>query len=132
MKTRLIALAFAGATLLAARSTSARNDRLTFNIKTALGHGDAIQKLDPNLKLFFGKEKHPAVGHDLGDFTVKEKTRALRRTNQAACDWVFLSAVLGLEKRAHNMQANAIIDIQSSYDNQPFVSDTETRAPRAA
>jgi hypothetical protein len=122
---RLIALVVGGAALFATRTTSARDDRLTFKLKDALEHGEAKQKLNPNIKLFFGGQHHPKPVQDLGDFEAKEKTRSFHRTDQEACDWVFLSAVLKLEEHAQNMQADAIVDIQSSFQGQPFVSDKE-------
>jgi hypothetical protein len=121
---RLIALVLAGAALLAARTTSARDDRLTFKVKDALEHGDSKQKLNPNIKLYFGNIPHPKPVQDLGDFTAAEKTRSFHRTDQEACDWVFLSAVLKLQ-RAQNMQADAIVDIQSEFKGQPLMSDKE-------
>jgi uncharacterized protein YbjQ (UPF0145 family) len=127
MKARLLALALAGATLLAARSTSARDDRLTFSITNALSHVQAKRKLDPSVRLYFGKQPHPAVVADLGDDKANEKTRAFNRTDQEACDWVFLSAVLKLQERARRLQANAVVDIVSVYKNERFESDTEYR-----
>ncbi|HSZ83065.1 MAG TPA: excinuclease ABC subunit A [Polyangia bacterium] len=122
---RLIALVLAGAALLAARTTSARDDRLTFKVKDALEHGESKQKLNPNIKLYFGKIPHPKPVQDLGDFEAKEKTRSFHRTDQEACDWVFLSAVLKLQEHAQNMQADAIVDIESDFKGQPLVSDKE-------
>jgi hypothetical protein len=125
MKARLIGLLLTGATLLAARPTSARDDRLKFSIKTALNHADTKSRLDPNIRLYFGDQKHPNVAKDLGDVRTNQKTNATGKSDQEACDWVFLSALLKLEERAHQLQANAIIDIQSNYKNQPYSSEIE-------
>jgi hypothetical protein len=125
MNARIIALTLAGATLLSARSTSARDDRLRFSIKTALNHADTKMRLDPNIRLYFGDQKHPNVAQDLGDVRTNQKTNATGKQDQDACDWVFLSALIKLEDRAHQMQANAIIDIQSNYKNELFSSQTE-------
>jgi hypothetical protein len=125
MNARIIALALAGATLLSARSTSARDDRLRFSIKAALDHADTKTRLDPNIRLYFGDQKHPNVAQDLGDVRTNQKTNATGKQDQDACDWVFLSALLKLEDRARQTQANAIIDIQSNYKNEPFSSQTE-------
>jgi hypothetical protein len=125
MKARFIALVLAGAALLAARPTSARDDRLTFSIRTALGHAEAKEKIDPGIRLYFGKQPHPPIVADLGDDRANDKTRAFNRTDQDACDWVFLSAILKLQKRARSLQANAVIGIISMYKNEPFESETE-------
>lgn len=125
MKARFIALVLAGAALLASRTTSARDDRLTFKIQTALSHVEAKQKLDPGIRLFFGKQAHPPIAADLGDDKANDKTRAFSRTDQDACDWAFLSAILKLQKRARSLQANAVVGITSVYKNEPFQSETE-------
>jgi len=125
MKAQIIAVVLAGAALLASRTTSARDDRLTFSIRTALGHVEAMQKLDPGIRLYFGKQPHPPIAADLGDDKANDKTRAFNRTPQDACDWVFLSAVLKLQKRARSLQANAVVGIISIYKNEPFESETQ-------
>jgi hypothetical protein len=125
MKARFIAVVLVGAALLAPRTTSARDDRLTFSIRTALGHVEAMQKLDPGIRLYFGKQPHPPIAADLGDDKANDKTRAFNRTDQDACDWVFLSAILKLQKRARSLQANAVVGIISIYKNEPFESETQ-------
>jgi hypothetical protein len=127
MKARFTALVLAAAALLAARPTSARDDRLTFSIRDALEHVEAKQKIDPGIRLYFGKQPHPAVTADLGIDKANDKTRAFNRTDQDACDWVFLSAVLKLQERARKLQANAVVGIISIYKNEPFESETEYR-----
>jgi hypothetical protein len=127
MKTRLLALALASAALLASRPTSARDDRLVFPIKGALDTVAARQKVDPSIRLYFGKQPYPTPQGDLGVFKANDKTRAFNRTDQDACDWVFLSAVLKLQQRARQLQANAIVDIQSIYKNELFTSESEYR-----
>jgi hypothetical protein len=127
MKTRLVALALSGAALLASRPTSARDDRLVFPIRAAFDSVDAKQKVDPNIRLYFGKMPHPTPTADLGVYKSNDKTRAFNRTDQDACNWVFLSAVLKLQQRARQLQGNAIVEIESIYKNEPFVSETEYR-----
>ena len=125
MKARLLALSLAAAALLAARPTSARDDRLTLKIKDALEHSDAKQKLDVGIRLYFGKRAHPKALQDLGDYKANEKTRAMGRSDQEACDWAFLSAVLKLQERARNLQANAVVDIVSLHKNETIASETD-------
>jgi len=125
MKARLLALSLAAVALLAARPTSARDDRLTFKIKDALEHSTSKQKLDPGVHLYFGKRAHPKAQQDLGDFKAAEKTRAVGRNDQEACDWAFLSAVLKLQDRAHSLQANAVVDIVSLYRNETIANETD-------
>jgi hypothetical protein len=125
MKIRIVALAIAATAILTARPTSARDDLQQFPIRFALEQPEARTKLDRAVKLYFGKAPHPAVAGDLGDFKTNKKTRSFGRGDQEACDWAFLSAVMQLQDRARALRADAVVEIESCYKNQPFVSDTE-------
>jgi hypothetical protein len=103
---------------------SARDDHLKFPIAAALGTADAKVKLDPHIALYFGKSPAPS-GQDMGTFTTNKKTRAFGKDDQTACEWVFLSAVLALQERARQLQATAVVNIQSVYKNEPFSSEKE-------
>ena len=114
-----------GAAILGqALPVSARDDRLKFPIAPALGTADAKAKLDPKIALYFGKSSHPA-GMDLGAFTTNKKTNAVGKSDQIACEWVFLSALIALQERARQLQATAVVGIESIYKNEPFSSETE-------
>lgn len=121
----LIAAAAALVSLVATSTVSARDDRLRFSIKDALGRATAKQKLDPSVALYFGKAAHPAAVEDKGDFKTNKKTRAAGRSDLDACEWAFLSAVMQLQERARALQANAVVEIESIYKDQPFASETE-------
>ncbi|HVR63865.1 MAG TPA: excinuclease ABC subunit A [Polyangia bacterium] len=125
-KLRLLAVSVAVAAMVAGRSlpVSARDDHLKFPIAPALGTPDAKAKLDPKIALYFGKAAHPS-GADLGTFTTNKKTNAVGKTDQVACEWVFLSALIALQERARQLQATAVVGIESIYKNDPFSSETE-------
>jgi hypothetical protein len=103
---------------------SARDDRLKFSIKAALSSPAARAKLDPKVALYFGKSAHPP-GHDLGSYSSSKKTRALGKSDQNACEWAFLSAVLDLQDRVRQLQGFAMVAIESSYKNEVIVSQDE-------
>jgi hypothetical protein len=125
MRTRLVALVIAGVLFGSVSSVSARDDRLTFSIRNALDRADAKQKLDPGVQLFFGSKWHPAATEDKGVFKTNKRTRSFGRSDQDACEWAFLSALLALQERAKQVGANAVVEIESNYKDQPFVSDKE-------
>lgn len=103
---------------------AARDDHLKFPIAPALGTTDAKAKLDPHIALYFGKAAHPS-GQDMGTFTTNKKTNAVGKSDQKACEWVFLSAMIALQERARQLQANAVVGIESMYKNETFSSETE-------
>lgn len=125
-KVCLLAVGVAVAAAIGGRSlpVSARDDHLKFPIAPALGTSDAKAKLDPKIALYFGKAAHPS-GLDLGTFTTNKKTNAVGKSDQVACQWVFLSALIALQERARQLQATAVVGIESMYKNEPFSSETE-------
>lgn len=125
MRIRLVALVVAGLLFGSVSSVSARDDKLTFSIHNALDRAEAKQKLDPGVQLFFGAKWHPASVEDKGVFKTNKKTRAFGRSDQDACEWAFLSAILQLQDRAKQVGANAVVEIESTYKNTPFVSEKE-------
>jgi uncharacterized protein YbjQ (UPF0145 family) len=96
---------------------TARNEHKLFPITQALSTPAAQSKLDPGVRLFFGKQKHPSVIKELGEWNTNKKTNAFARSDQQACEWVFLSAMIALQERARKEGANAVINISSNYQN---------------
>jgi hypothetical protein len=107
------------------RPVSARDDRLHMPIKMALERSEAKQKLDPEIRLYFGKASHPASKQDMGEYRVDKKTRSIGRTDGDACQWAFISALIDLQARARTLGANAVVGIESFFGEQTLTSDTE-------
>lgn len=101
-----------------------RDDWLMFPISQGLSTPAAKQKLQ-GIDFYFGNQKHPKVLEDFGEFSTNKKTNAFNKSDKEACEWVFLSALLELQKRARSLGANAVINIKSNYRNNEIVSDTE-------
>lgn len=91
----------------------------------ALNSPNAQQKLDPNIKLFFGDAKAPAPKQTLGTFTANKKTNFFNKSDKEGCEWVFLGAAISLQERAKQEGGNAVVDIKSVYRNQEMSSATE-------
>jgi uncharacterized protein YbjQ (UPF0145 family) len=53
------------------------------------------------------------------------KTNAFGKSDEKACNWAFLSAMVALEKRAQQLGANAVVNIVSYYDRIVMSSPTE-------
>ncbi len=110
---------------VAAAPLSARDDHKMFPIEEALATPAAKDKLDKGVKLYFGSQKHPRVAKSLGEWKVNKKTNAFNKSDKAACEWTFLSAVLELQERARKEGGNAVVDIKSNYKNVETDSATE-------
>jgi uncharacterized protein YbjQ (UPF0145 family) len=106
-------------------TASARDDQIAFPLLQALNFGAAQGKLDPGVKLFFGRQRHPRIAKDLGEWSTSKKTNAFAKTDQQACEWAFLSAVIALQERARKEGANAFVNIASNYKNFERSSESE-------
>ena len=122
-RTALVALALAA--LVVAAPAGARNDRLRFPIADALATVAAKEKLDPAIRFFFGPQKHPKPVQRFALDSTDKKTNSFGKDDRTACDWVFLSALLQLQKRAQQLGANAVVNIKSVYKNEELASETE-------
>jgi uncharacterized protein YbjQ (UPF0145 family) len=123
MRTTLAALAM---TLLAIPATGvARDDRLMFSIKDAITTPAAQEKLRSDVAFYFGDVAHPEAVQRMGKTTVNLKTNAVGKSDRTACEWVFLSVLIDLQKRAREAGGNAVIGIESYYKKEVFKSDTQ-------
>ena len=105
--------------------TIARDDHLMLSLKDALNTPGAKQRLDPKIRLFFGKQKYPAVTKNFGEWRTNKKTNAFNKSDKEACEWVFLSALLELQERAKREGGNAVVGIKSNYKNTERSSETQ-------
>ncbi len=122
---KLFVLLLATSLLLIAPQAHSRDSKHMFSIEQAIQSDDFKQKLDPGIRLFFGKQKHPKVTEKLGKFSSNKKTNAFNKTDKEACQWVLLSTLLSLQERAMNEGGNAVINIASYYKKNTVSSDTE-------
>ncbi|MGD8828201.1 MAG: excinuclease ABC subunit A [Gammaproteobacteria bacterium] len=85
---------------------------------------EAKSQLDSTIRYYFGDQEHPAVAKNFGEYATNKKTNALNKEDEEACRWVFLSAMLELQERAHKLGADGVINIRSNYRNNEFSSKT--------
>jgi hypothetical protein len=82
-------------------------------------------KVGDDVALFFAGQRHPSVVTTFGEFATNKKTNAFGKSDEVACQHVFLSAVRELQERARKEGGNAVINIKSNYENEPRESATE-------
>ncbi len=111
---------------MAATGAAAADKKVMMPISGAMGANDAQAKLgDSSVKYFFAGQPTPKVLEKLGSDKTSQKTNAFGKSDEKACNWVFLSAMMRLEKRAQELGANAVVNIVSNYGNVEMASPTE-------
>ena len=113
------------ALLFTASTGDARNTIHQLSIHDALAEGEAKGVLIDDIALYFGDAETPPVERNHGEFTANRKTNAFNKSDQEACNWVFLTAIKALQERALRQGGNAVINIYSYYYKNEFVSETE-------
>ena len=124
MKTKIAA----GCMILAlgASPALARDDRLMFPVADGMEKGKSTKdRIDPDIRVYFGKQKTPAIDRKMGEFTANRKTNATNKTDKEACEISFVSAVVSLQQRARKEGGNAVMNIASVYRNDNRESATE-------
>lgn len=116
-------LFFAVAALFVASTAHAKNDVVRFPIAAALAEPDAKAKLDPNIKFYFGSK---SAGRKITQqLSSNKKANGVGKSDQAACNRAFLSALLSFQDRAKKEGGNKVVNITSYYYKHDFSSETE-------
>ncbi len=122
---KFLAILLASSLLLIATQAHSRNTKHMFSIEQALQSADFKQRLDSNIRLYFGNQEHPEKTDFFGQFSSNKKTNSFNKTDKQACQRVLLSALLSLQDRAKNEGGNAVINIASYYNKNTVRSDTD-------
>jgi hypothetical protein len=112
------------ATLLLPALAHADDEHKMFPIDEALATSAAQDKLDKNVKFYFGDQKAPK-GKVLGEWVSNKKTNAFNKDDKTACEWAFLSALLEFQERARKEGGNAVVNIRSYYKKEEISSRKE-------
>lgn len=102
----------------------ARDDALFLPLQEALNAPAAKEQLNKGVKFYFG-EKAPGYSDSKGSFVANRKTNAFNKSDEEACRWVFLSALVALQDRAVAEGGNAVVNIHSFYKQNKHMSDTD-------
>src|SRR5262245_2299969 len=124
-KLSAVASGAAMAALLLVAPADARDTRQKFPLESALAKAQASGQLAPNIKLFFGTQKHAKPTAQLGQARTNKKTNFFNKTDLEGCEWAFLSAMIQMTQYAQRTGANAIVNIRSNYKSVEFSSETE-------
>src|SRR5262249_61787463 len=107
MKNLTIAMTILGVSLAAIWPAHARDTKHILPIAAAMATKDADEKLEGSVKFFFGKQEYPKVMAKLGSDVSNRKTNAFGKSDEKACNWAFLSAMIAMERRAEQPSAPA-------------------------
>jgi hypothetical protein len=126
--TRFAAL---GIALTAASAASARDTFHDFAVAKARAEGRGRENL-LDVPVFMAGEVHAAATSDLGVFTSNRRTNASNKSDEAACQIAFLSAVIALQTRARALGADAVVDVRSITRHDDLASATQYRCVAGA
>lgn len=101
----------------------ARDTVSDYSIAEAMALEQTQNALGSNVRFYFGSQTHGKVVKNFGEFRSNKKTNAFNKTDKAACQWAFLSALLSLRDRAIKEGGNAVVNIKSNYKNNLVSSD---------
>ena len=107
-----------------AAEANAKEKILQFSITDFMANPSYAEQL-AGVKYYFGDQTHPEIVKEFGDDYTNPKTNSFGKKNSVACDWVMLSAMLALQRRAQMLGANAVINIKSNYKHNLVSSATE-------
>lgn len=111
--------------ILSSPQAPARDTKHMFPVKEGMTTPAAKEKLNQDIKFYFGNQKHSKVTQSFGEFTSNKKTNAFNKEDREACDWSFLSALISLQERAVKEGGNAVVNIRSYYKKNEVSSASE-------
>ena len=122
--TRILILICSLSFVLVASEASARDTVKQWPVAAVLNNPEYAERLQ-GVSFFFGEQAHPAIVESFGEYRTNKKTNGFNKTDEEACQWVMLSALLTLHERARVLGANAVVNIRSNYKNNEVSSETE-------
>ncbi|SFM05450.1 excinuclease ATPase subunit [Rugamonas rubra] len=115
----------AGAALAGALPAQAADTVLMMPIAAAMAANDAQSRLGDSVKFYFADQPTPPVASKITSDKTSLRTNGFGKSADKSCNWVFLSAMLALQKRAHEVGADAVVNIVSNYKEKVVASQTE-------
>jgi uncharacterized protein YbjQ (UPF0145 family) len=125
MKNFIITMIVLTVSLATISPVGARDTKHILPIAAAMATKDANEKLEGSVKFFFGQQEYTKVVAKLGSDVSNRKTNAFGKSDEKACNWAFLSAMIALERRAKQLGANAVVNIVSYYRKVEMSSTTD-------
>ena len=103
----------------------ARNSVYHLSIKDVLDSEDARTHDGNDVMFVSGNQAAPAGATLKGTFVANHKTNSVGKSDERACAWAMVSALVSLRERALREGGNAVVNVVSYYDKIPFASETE-------
>ena len=120
---KIITLILAASFLIIGPDAMARETLHEYSILDVMEKPENANRL-MGVSFYFGEQNHPPIKENHGKFTTNKKTNAFGKSDLKACQWVMMSALLQLHKRAQSMGANAVVNIKSNYKNREVSTET--------
>ena len=111
--------------LLAGNSAHARNIKLILPITAAMEATNVQDRPSGSVKFFFGDQTTPTITAKFGSYIATPRTGAMGKSDEAACAEALVWTLIALEKRAHQVGANAVVNIISYYHKIEMSSSTQ-------
>lgn len=112
--------------LLLAAPALARDTRHELPLQEVIESPMAKQEgLDGSVRFYLAGQAHPPILQSMSEDVTNKKTNGVNKSDQEACRWVALSALLQLQNTAKSLGANAVIDIVSYYRKNEFSSPSD-------
>lgn len=102
-----------------------RDTKHMLSLQDALNTPEAKERLTGEVRFYFGDQKYPGSAQTLMSVVANRKTNAFNKSDEEACKWVFLSAMISLQERAIREGANAVVGINSYYKKNEVSSNTQ-------
>jgi uncharacterized protein YbjQ (UPF0145 family) len=122
---KMISVAALLAVSLAPLAASAADTMVRLPIAGAMAANDAQKRLGDSVKFYFADQPTPTVLTKITSDKTSLRTNGFGKSAEKACNWVFLSAMLSLQKRAIDVGANAVVNIVSNFNDKEMASQTE-------
>ncbi len=127
MPKRLLTVAAAalGLWAVSALPAAAEDTLYKLSIADAMAMPVVTDNIDSSVKFYFGDAAHPAVVQDFGSYVSNKKANSVGKSDKQSCTRAFASALISLRDRAHDLGANAVIDIHSYFKQHDVSSETD-------
>ena len=84
-------------------------------VERALRGDVTEEKLDRLVKFYLDGQAHPRAGKTFGSDVSNKKTNGVNKSDDQACRWAAMSALVSFQQAAKQHGANAVIDLVSYY-----------------
>jgi hypothetical protein len=111
----LALLALTAAATLHALPASARDTRLVLPLQDVLDMPEAKEKLSGKVRFYLAGQKTPKVLEERTTAVSNRKTNGVGKSDEEACRWAALSALISFQEKANEVGANGVVDMVSYY-----------------